>query len=250
MRIGDDLVFHHTALARLREMLAARRPARFGVGAFKEWTGISRKYAIPLLEYLDREHVTRREGRSGCCCKMGTDMGTTTALVTFGEFERLPDEECKLELMDGEVLRMPPAETRHMRIAMRLYDFLKDALCGLHGRRQGADLGEVWIETGYHMGNTWLISDVSITHASQLEDKYLEGAPALAIEVISECNTAPKMRRKIRKYFEHGCREVWVVDPETASVQVQIGKTAVEHEGQLSSDLLPGVSIDLAPIFL
>jgi selenocysteine-specific elongation factor len=32
------------------------------VGAFKEWTGISRKYAIPLLEFLDRERVTRREG--------------------------------------------------------------------------------------------------------------------------------------------------------------------------------------------
>jgi selenocysteine-specific elongation factor len=32
------------------------------VPAFKDWTGISRKYAIPLLEYLDRERITRREG--------------------------------------------------------------------------------------------------------------------------------------------------------------------------------------------
>jgi len=62
VRVGDELVFHQTAIARLRQMLAERRPARFGVGAFKEWTGISRKYAIPLLEFLDREHVTRREG--------------------------------------------------------------------------------------------------------------------------------------------------------------------------------------------
>ncbi len=62
VRIGDDLVFHQAAIARLRQMLAERRPARFSVGAFKEWTGISRKYAIPLLEFLDREHVTRREG--------------------------------------------------------------------------------------------------------------------------------------------------------------------------------------------
>jgi selenocysteine-specific elongation factor len=62
VRIGDDLVFHQAALAKLRQLLAARRPARFSVGAFKEWTGISRKYAIPLLEFLDREHVTRREG--------------------------------------------------------------------------------------------------------------------------------------------------------------------------------------------
>ena len=43
-------------------MLAARKPARFTVGDFKKWTGVSRKYAIPLLEYLDRERVTRRDG--------------------------------------------------------------------------------------------------------------------------------------------------------------------------------------------
>jgi selenocysteine-specific elongation factor len=62
VRISEDLVFHQSAIANLRQMLAGRRSARFGVGAFKEWTGISRKYAIPLLEFLDREHITRREG--------------------------------------------------------------------------------------------------------------------------------------------------------------------------------------------
>jgi selenocysteine-specific elongation factor len=62
VRISEDLVFHQTALARLREMLAGRKSERFNVGAFKEWTGISRKYAIPLLEFLDRERVTRRDG--------------------------------------------------------------------------------------------------------------------------------------------------------------------------------------------
>jgi selenocysteine-specific elongation factor len=62
VKVSEDLVFHCTALDRLRGMLAGRRATRFNVGAFKDWTGISRKYAIPLLEYLDREHVTRREG--------------------------------------------------------------------------------------------------------------------------------------------------------------------------------------------
>jgi len=32
------------------------------VGAFKEMTGLTRKFVIPLLEYLDRERVTRRSG--------------------------------------------------------------------------------------------------------------------------------------------------------------------------------------------
>jgi selenocysteine-specific elongation factor len=64
IRIGDDLVFHHSALATLREMLAGHKGERFAVGTFKDWTGISRKYAIPLLEHLDRERVTVRDGDS------------------------------------------------------------------------------------------------------------------------------------------------------------------------------------------
>jgi selenocysteine-specific elongation factor len=62
VRINDELVVHHSAIEELRRMLEERKPARFNVGAFKEWTGVSRKYAIPLLEFLDRERITRREG--------------------------------------------------------------------------------------------------------------------------------------------------------------------------------------------
>ncbi|HEV3330575.1 MAG TPA: selenocysteine-specific translation elongation factor [Bryobacteraceae bacterium] len=62
VRISNELIFHRSALEGLRQMLADRKSMRFTVSAFKDWTGISRKYAIPLLEYLDREHVTRREG--------------------------------------------------------------------------------------------------------------------------------------------------------------------------------------------
>ncbi len=61
-RISDELVLHVSALMGLRELLASKRGSRFSVPEFKEWTGVTRKYAIPLLEYLDREHVTRREG--------------------------------------------------------------------------------------------------------------------------------------------------------------------------------------------
>jgi len=62
VRVSEDLVFHRSALDSLRRLLAARKSTRFTVAAFKDWTGISRKYAIPLLEYLDRERITRREG--------------------------------------------------------------------------------------------------------------------------------------------------------------------------------------------
>ncbi len=64
IKVSDDLVFHQTALADLRKNLAAQkvRSSRIDVAGFKDLAGVSRKYAIPLLEYLDRERVTRRVG--------------------------------------------------------------------------------------------------------------------------------------------------------------------------------------------
>jgi selenocysteine-specific elongation factor len=61
----SDMIFHRSALESLRETLQrfkAERGSRIDVGAFKDLTGVSRKYAIPLLEYLDRQRVTRRVG--------------------------------------------------------------------------------------------------------------------------------------------------------------------------------------------
>ena len=64
VRVTADLVFHHEAINQLKSMLAAHKGQRFAVGEFKDWTGCSRKYAIPLLEFLDRERLTRREGEA------------------------------------------------------------------------------------------------------------------------------------------------------------------------------------------
>jgi selenocysteine-specific elongation factor len=64
----DTLIFHQEALRRLRTEIAAMKTAAGGraaeidVATFKERYGVTRKYAIPLLEYLDRERVTRRVG--------------------------------------------------------------------------------------------------------------------------------------------------------------------------------------------
>ena len=64
VKISDELVFHHSALTDLRHKIAALKTAspKIDVARFKDLTGVSRKYAIPLLEYLDRERVTRRVG--------------------------------------------------------------------------------------------------------------------------------------------------------------------------------------------
>ncbi|MCA1594207.1 MAG: selenocysteine-specific translation elongation factor [Acidobacteria bacterium] len=67
VRVREDLFFHREALDRLiaalRAYAARHEPERLiDVAAFKEISGVSRKYAIPLLEYFDRERITRRAG--------------------------------------------------------------------------------------------------------------------------------------------------------------------------------------------
>jgi selenocysteine-specific elongation factor len=64
VKLSDELVFHRDALDQLRRLMAVEkaRSPKIDVARFKDLTGVSRKYAIPLLEYLDRERITRRVG--------------------------------------------------------------------------------------------------------------------------------------------------------------------------------------------
>ena len=67
VRVQAEMFIHLRALDHLKDLLrtyaAEHGPERLiDVGTFKDLTGVSRKYAIPLLEYLDREHLTRRAG--------------------------------------------------------------------------------------------------------------------------------------------------------------------------------------------
>ena len=64
VKLSDDLVFHRTALEGLRQQVVAQKTKtpKLNVASFKDLFGITRKYAIPLLEYLDRERVTKRVG--------------------------------------------------------------------------------------------------------------------------------------------------------------------------------------------
>jgi len=64
VKISEELVFHRDVLQELRRQVATykTKSSKIDVAQFKELTGVTRKYAIPLLEYLDRERVTRRVG--------------------------------------------------------------------------------------------------------------------------------------------------------------------------------------------
>jgi len=64
IKLADDLVFHQSALQGLRQTMTQYKATspKIDVGKFKDLIGVTRKYAIPLLEYLDQQRVTRRVG--------------------------------------------------------------------------------------------------------------------------------------------------------------------------------------------
>ena len=176
---------------------------------------------------------------------------TTTTLLTFEEFERLPDQPGKRELLRGELIELPPPEFNHTNTSHEIYHRLYTALAEAHARGQAADFGEVYIEMGYKLpGDGWVEPDVSVTYAGQTVGKYPEGAPAIAIEVISPNNRAEDLDIKTELYFQFGAREVWRVYPKTRHVVVHVGGAARvvrEHEA-VTTSLLPGLALSVAEI--
>jgi len=63
VRMGNEAVYlHREILDAFRSQMNQLRGQTIDVSGFKRLTGVSRKYAIPLLEYLDRERITRKAG--------------------------------------------------------------------------------------------------------------------------------------------------------------------------------------------
>lgn len=150
---------------------------------------------------------------------------STTSLMTFAEFEGLPDIEGKRELIEGEVIVMPPPELAHSRIAKQI--FLLFLAC-VHRSR-------VWPDhTGYRIAGGWIEPDVSVSWRDQgRDDKYFLGSPMIAVQVLSP---GEEIDHKLTLYFAEGALEVWVIDPKRKTMTVysrqnnQVIRRVVERE--------------------
>jgi Uma2 family endonuclease len=175
---------------------------------------------------------------------MMMSMGTTTALMTLAEFEKLDfDGGEQLELLEGELIRMPPAGCDHTDVVHRLYH----SLIGSVAKLALPSIGTVYMEMGYLLSEdpkSWLQPDVSITHSNQPRHRYYEGAPLIAIEVVSPDDRAKDLDRKVRTYLSNGSQEVWVIYPEERYAwRFGVDGTAKREEQAIRSGLLPGVEI-------
>ena len=109
-------------------------------------------------------------------------MATATNLLSWEAFEKLPDDGMHHEVIQGELITLPPPQFPHVKVAKRLYQ----ALFVLEEK----GVGEVFVEAGYKLSEkpaTWIQPDVSFLRPGRTADvtRYLTGAPDLAVEVVS-----------------------------------------------------------------
>lgn len=133
-------------------------------------------------------------------------------LLSEQEFLNLPESAGKYELLDGELIELPPAKDSHDELARRIAVLLETAV----------PRSRVWIESAYRLSaQRWLQPDVSISWPDQrVEDDWKQGAPMLAVEVASRGNTAEELERKRVLYLADGAAEVWVIYPKTHTMLV------------------------------
>jgi Uma2 family endonuclease len=176
----------------------------------------------------------------------------TKTLLTIEQFDALPVKEGVLyELNEGELVTVTEPMPRHNWVRDNVAAALRDFA---HPR----NLGRVFAETGYQLtSETVRIPNVSFVPADRMSDvdldRRLQGAPALAIEVVSPTDLAEELTQKVKQYLAGGANVVWVFYPKTREVQVfhADGGFFVRHEPEPLEEpgLFSGFSVDLKEVF-
>jgi len=173
---------------------------------------------------------------------------TPTGLLSFAEFERLPDSRVgKQELRHGELATMPPAKLLQYDAQRRIRKLLEAAF------------GEGWeidIEMAFRPGgerDCWIADVAAVDAVRYRRDRdsgYIQGAPELVVEVLSPSNTVTEMLDRRDVCLNSGAREFWVVDPVRSSVEVfsPEGRGASYKLGQ-SIPLFVGGTLPIDQVF-
>jgi Uma2 family endonuclease len=183
------------------------------------------------------------------------DLQIAERLLTADELLGLDmSDHIKVELVQGELVTMPPASMKHSRLSSLLialiFNFDRDHNLG------GWVTGE---QGGYLLStnpDTVRSPDVGYVCKARVglyqDGTYFPGAPDLVVEIVSG-ESASELQEKIDEYFAHGTRLAWAFFPKTRTVHVY---TSAIHIDILKAgdtldggDVLPGFSVPVRDVF-
>jgi Uma2 family endonuclease len=132
--------------------------------------------------------------------------------MTRADLEALPDDGWRHELVDGALVMTPTPRWRHQSANVRLLVAL-DAACPDDLRVVMAPFYVVLAP------DTVVQPDLLVAPRAAITETELQGAPLLAVEVLSPSTPHIDLGLKRRRYAAAGCPAYWVVDPGTAGVE-------------------------------
>jgi Uma2 family endonuclease len=173
---------------------------------------------------------------------------------TDEEFMALPDDGNRYEVVNGELVAVGSAGAKH-----GYYVSLIHILLGAYVRSQklgftfDSDVSFKMKSGNRRSPDCSFFSKERLRSLGGIPKGYIEGAPDLAIEVLSEANTVGEIHDKIVEYFENGSRLVWVIHPEEKYVLVyrQPEPAALKRPGDIleGEEVIPGFALDLSEFF-
>jgi Uma2 family endonuclease len=157
------------------------------------------------------------------------------------------------EVVNGEIVKMPPNKVIHADIVENLADLLKSQVDRRTVQVRVSTFGLVIRRDPI----TTRVPDIAVFIRSNViaQDGYIHSAPELVVEVLSPANTRAERAGKLRDYESLGVPEVWVVSPEAQTVEIlllqdgRLATTSLLREGQLKPTRFPEVSIDVSSIW-
>ena len=176
-------------------------------------------------------------------------MATKTLMTVEDFLRRSETRDVRYELVEGVLITVSPTMPEHNDVRDTLLVALRNFLAG-------RSLGRVWSEQAFHLfGNTVRIPDIAFVLAGRsIEPRQLpEGAPDVAVEVVSPSNTPRELDRRISDYFAAGCKRVWLVYPEHREVYIHGLSGVVCRRGDDTledPELLPGFSVKVSNLFV
>jgi Uma2 family endonuclease len=180
-------------------------------------------------------------------------MAVQDRLYTAQDLATMPDDGKVYELHNGVLIEVARSKYGQSQLAAWLIHLILSFVeqQGLGGETTGADGAAVLNEFNTR------IPDVSYISAERVRiqdrDSYIQGAPDLAIEVVSPSNSDLEMQPRAAEYLLAGARLVWIVNPSRKTVDVYLPhgtRTVFSADDVLDGgDVLPGLALSLRKVF-